>query len=108
MSFVSKQELKAHINLTADDIEFDQQLPRFIAAAEGKVKAFCNRGIYEVLPVEPLEYDMLVNDEIRLAILDVAGYYFDAKGQIDIDMISNMLDSYIGHYQIKHHIGADQ
>ena len=100
--FITKSQLKSHLNITPDDIEFDAQLPRLINAAEGKVKSFLDRNVLEELPETPEnESDIAVSDEIRLAILDVAAYFFDAKGSIDADMVHNMLEAYIGHLRYR-------
>lgn len=107
MAFVTKSQLKAHLNLTSEDIEFDPQLPRYIAAAQGKVVSFLNRNVYEELPAEPLATDIVINEEIRLAILDIAGYYFDARGNVDEDMVFSLLGAYIGHLRIFHGIGPE-
>lgn len=101
MSFVTVSQLKSHLNLTADEVEFDGQLPLYVRAAERKAIAFLNRDVLETLPETPVnETDIAISEDIKLAILDVAAYTFDNRGQVDNDMVINMLDSYIGHLRI--------
>lgn len=102
MAFVTVSNLKKHLNLTADEVEFDGQLPRYIEAAESRVIAYLNRNVLATLPETPENAtDIEINQSIKLAILDVAAYFFDARGQVDSDILSGLLDSYVGHLRLK-------
>lgn len=100
MPFSTVNDLKNHLNLTDGEVEFDAELPRHLAAAREKVVAYVNRGVYETLPDDPADTDITVNDSINRAILEIAGYYFDAKGTVDKDMVDNMLEAFVGHLRM--------
>lgn len=101
MNYVGLSDLKNHLNLTADEIDFDSELPRHLRAAIEVVRSFLNRGVYESLPVEPDASDIEVNDSINRAVLEIAGYYFDAKGAVDRSMVNNMLMAFVGHLRLE-------
>ena len=71
-----------------------------MAAAQEKVKAYLNRDVFVSLPDSPSDTDILLNDSISRAILEIAGYYFDAKGSVDASMVNNMLDAFVGHLRL--------
>lgn len=98
--FVSVSDLKKHVRIESDDLEFDYELNRFLNSAHNKVLSFVNRNVYETLPDEPLSTDILINDSIRAAILDLAGYYFDYKGSYDANIIHSILESTVGHLRL--------
>lgn len=100
MPFPTIFDFKHHLNLTIDEVEYDEELPRHLTAAKEKVIAYVNRGVFESMPSEPASTDMVVNDSISRAILEIAGYYFDAKGAVDSGMINNMLESFVGHLRM--------
>lgn len=104
MAFVTVSELKEHVRVTSDDVEFDRELRRNIDAAQAKVIAYCNRNIFETvadLPAEPAATDMVQDASIQRAIIEVAGYYFDNKGALDPGMIENMLEALVGQYRVE-------
>lgn len=103
MSLPTLYELKSHLNLTQDENEFDGELPRHLAAAKEKVKAYINRTVYDSqgdVPAEPESDYIVVNDSISRAVLEIAGYYFDAKGSVNTDMLDNMLEAFVGHLRL--------
>lgn len=103
MSLPTLYELKSHLNLTEDESEFDSELPRHLSAATEKVMAYINRSVYLTeadIPVEPEPGYIIVNESINRAILEIAGYYFDAKGSVDSEMTANMLDAFVGHLRL--------
>lgn len=98
--FVQLSELKDHLRITQDDIDFDRELPRFLSAAEVSVLKYLNRNVYAELPAEPEPNDIVIDDSIKLAILDVAAYMFDNKAMLDRDMVTNIMDATVSHYRI--------
>lgn len=100
MQFPAVYDLKSHLNLTSDEIEYDAELPRHLDAAKEKVIAYVNRPVYEELPDSPLPKYLVVNNSVTRAILEIAGYYFDAKGAVDSSMVENMLDAFVGHERL--------
>lgn len=100
MQFPTVFDFKTHLNLTADEIEYDAELPRHLEAAKEKVIAYVNRPVFEEAPPEPLANSLIVNSSINRAILDIAGYYFDAKGAVDSSLVSNMLEAFVGHERL--------
>lgn len=103
MSFPTIYDLKSHLNITEDENEFDNELPRHLSAAEEKVKAYMNRTVYaneSDVPAEPESGYIVVNESINRAVLEIAGYYFDAKGSVNSDMLNNMLEAIVGHLRM--------
>jgi len=103
MSLPSLYELKYHLNLTEDESEFDRELPRHLSAATEKVMAYINRPVYLTdadVPADPEAGYIVVNESISRAVLEIAGYYFDAKGSVNTDMLDNMLEAFVGHLRL--------
>lgn len=98
--FLTVSNLKDHIRIEQDDYDFERELPRFLQAAENKVIKYINRNVFNELPAEPEETDIVIDESIEAAILDVAGYYFDNKGAYDSEMIDSILDSSVGHLRV--------
>lgn len=98
--FVKLSEIKEHVRLTAEEVEFDRELKRNLLAAEQRVKSYINRDFYIELPDEPKSTDILFNESIKTAILEVAGYYFDSKGSISNDIVLSMLNAYVGFLRV--------
>lgn len=98
--FLSLAELKRHVRIESDDLDFDTELVRFLKAAEIRVIKYINRNVYETLPETPLDNDIVIDASIEAAILDVAGYLFDNKGALDDDLIYSIMDSIVGHLRI--------
>lgn len=99
--FCHLAELKEHVRVTPDELEFDRELTRALQSAENRVLSYLNRNVYAELPESPEKTDILINDSIKSGILDLAGYYFDNKGSLDAEMVSAILDSTVGHLKIK-------
>lgn len=98
--FCQVVELKEHVRITQDDFEFDRELERFLKAAEIRVLKYLNRNVYTELPTTPEDNDIVIDDSIKVAILDVAGYMFDNKGMVDSDMIHSIMESSVSHHRI--------
>lgn len=98
---VQLSDLKDHVRLTAEDVEFDRELSRFLMASENRVIAYINRKVHKTsIPEGSPETDVLLDGSIEAGILDLAGYYFDNKGQLDDSMVESILDSTVGHLRI--------
>lgn len=86
--------------MTDDETDYDSELTRHLAAAKLKVTGYLNRGIYETLPPSPLQTDLELNESINRCILELAGYYFESKGAVELDIISSILDAFVGDYRL--------
>lgn len=100
MTFPTLLAFKSHINIEQVDLEFDRQLSYALSASKNKVLSYVNRKVYEVMPEEPELTDILLDDSINFAILDLAGYYFDNKGNLDNHIINSILESTVGHLRL--------
>ena len=98
--FCNVAELREHVRIDAQDIDFDRELSRLLQSSERRVIAYLNRNVYAEMPAEPLETDIEVNESIKAAILDLAGYYFDNKGNIDLSVIDAILDGHVLHLKV--------
>lgn len=98
--FVELNDLKNHINIDQSEFDFDADLTMTLKSAQRQVVAYVNRNVFETLPDPAEDNDILVDDSIKYAILELAGYMFDNKGAIDSDIVSSILDMTVGHLRI--------
>lgn len=100
-SFASLSDLKDYLKITSDETDFDAELPRHLSAAKQKVIRYCDRQIFETLPDSPESTDMLVDDTVNQCILDLASYFFEAKGAVNPEVVEGILDSLVGDLRIR-------
>lgn len=81
------EELKEHVRITEDDYEFDRELQRMLSSANNVVKAYLT-----ITTDEHPEANL-----IKLAVLELACYYFDNKGRLNTQMIDDLLQVTVGH-----------
>ncbi|GEM_PF-3215537 len=101
MDFPTVSELKEQLRITNEETEFDNILATDLGAAKGRVLAFLNRPVVEALSNPSVDNEIEVNESIKSAILNVAGYSFDNTNNLDEEMIRAILKSCVGHLRLK-------
>lgn len=83
MALPTIEELKAHINLDHD--EDNALLATYANAAKTTIESYLNRKLYNDSVPDSDSNGIVINDAIKVAILMLAGHWYDNREAVTIN-----------------------